>query len=163
MPSVFTDKAQRPTAEDVAAALGKAHPRWQALRESVQEAHGPLTEEWYFAGKSHGWAFRLKDPKRTIVYMTPGRDHFVASLVLGERACAIAAGTPLPDAVRAAIADAPKYVEGRGIRVTVRRAGDVTAVRTLVAIKVSATTGVSRRPAVTTRPRRRSSNGPARS
>jgi Protein of unknown function (DUF3788) len=75
--------------------------------------------------------------RRAIVYMTPRRGHFVASFVLGEKACAAARAARLPPAVMQAIDEAPRYAEGRGIRIPVRTAKDVQTVEALAALKTA--------------------------
>ena len=103
----------------------------------MQEAYGPLTEEWNFAGKAFGWSFRLSQPKRVFVYMTPCRAHFLASFVLGEKACQAAHAARLPPQVLALIDGATKYAEGRGLRIPVRAKRDLDVVEALAAIKAA--------------------------
>jgi hypothetical protein len=134
--SVFDDKAHPPTDEDVAAALGKAHPRWQELKARIEGRFAPVTVEWGFPTKSSGWGLRLSTPKRTILYMTPRKGNFLASLSLGEKAVAAAVAAGLPAPVLAVIEAAPKYAEGRGVRIEVRTPDDVRQVEKLAVIKM---------------------------
>jgi uncharacterized protein DUF3788 len=62
--------------------------------------------------------------------------HFLASLALGEKACAAARAEGLPDPILRLIAEAPKYPEGRGVRITVRTAKEARDIPKLVAIKL---------------------------
>jgi len=117
--------------------LGRTAMLWAHLKDDLQAEHGPLVEEWNFSGKAYGWSFRLKQRKRTIVYMTPCRAHFLASFALGEKACAAAHAGGLPASVLAAIDGAPKYAEGRGVRIPVRNRRDLEGVARLAAIKVA--------------------------
>jgi hypothetical protein len=135
--SAFDDKACAPADPALEAMLGRAGRLWTRLRHDLQEAHGPLIEEWNFSGKAYGWSFRLKQPKRTLVYMTPCRAHFLASFALGEKACRAARSAGLPASVLALIDAAPKYAEGRGVRIPVRTKGDLGSVESLAAIKAA--------------------------
>ena len=135
--SAFEDKKAPPDEQSLAATLGRVSGLWRQLVESLQAEHGPLREEWHFSGTRFGWSFRLKQPKRVLVYLTPCRGHFLASFALGERACAEARMAGLPASVLALIDAAPRYAEGRGVRIPVRRKSDVEAVRQLAAIKHS--------------------------
>lgn len=135
--SAFDDKAHPPGSRALLETLGRAGTLWTQLRESLQADYGPLLEEWNFWGKSYGWSMRLKRKKRAIVYMTPCRSHFFASVVLGEKACAAARAEGSPAPVLKLIDEAPRYVEGRGIRVAVRSKRDVAIVKALAAIKVA--------------------------
>ncbi len=135
--SVFDDKACPPTEQTLAVALGRASGLWVQLKDDLQAAHGPLAEEWSFAGKAFGWSFRLKEKKRVLVYMTPCRGHFLASFALGEKACLAARAASLPSAILELIDAAPKYAEGRGVRIPVRSARDLAHVETLAALKAA--------------------------
>lgn len=57
-------------------------------------------------------------------------------MVLGEKAAQAAHDEGAPVAVLAAIDGAPKYAEGRGIRLSIATAGDVSIVRELVRLKM---------------------------
>lgn len=134
---VFDDPQAPPTEHALQRALGRAAPAWAALRDAVLRDCAPLTHEWGFAGPRFGWSFRLKRGKRVILYMTPAAKHFVASLALGEKACAAAREARLPASVLTAIDAAPRYAEGRGVRIAIRTRRDADAVARLAAIKLA--------------------------
>jgi hypothetical protein len=71
-----------------------------------------------------------------VVYLTPRRGHFLASCALGEKASTAAKQASLPAPILSIIDDAPKYAEGRGVRIPVRTARDLAGVVTLAAIKM---------------------------
>jgi hypothetical protein len=135
--SAFGDKASPPRDRALEEVLGRTSSLWSRLKHDLQETYGPLIEEWNFSGKAYGWSFRLKQKKRTLVYMTPCRAHFLASFALGEKACRAAHSAGLPATVLAVIDGAPKYAEGRGVRIPVRSRRDVDNVECLVAIKAA--------------------------
>lgn len=70
-----------------------------------------------------------------ILYMTPREDHFLVSFALGEKAVAAGHGHKLPRSVMKAIESAPKYAEGRRVRLEVRHVREVSALATLAEIK----------------------------
>ena len=134
--SAFDDRAAGPPDEDaLATVLGESFGSWTDLRRDLAAELGPLTEEWGFTSRSTGWGLRLRQPHRVLVYLTPCSGWFRASFVLGERAVAAARASDLPRAVLDGIEGSKKYAEGRGVRLEVRTAADVAAVRTLAAIK----------------------------
>ncbi len=126
-----------PTAKTIAKALDEAASVWVSLKDGLCREFAPLEEVWAFAGAKLGWSLRLKRGKRVIVYLTPCTGHVLASFVLGEKACAAARSERLPQPILKVIADAPKYAEGRGIRIQVRTAKEANEIRKLVAIKVA--------------------------
>jgi hypothetical protein len=135
--SVFDDRHSPPAEPTLERALGKAAPAWVSLRERVLRDCGPLAQEWGFAGAKFGWSLRLKRGKRTILHMTPGAGQFLASLVLGENAYRAAREAGLPAAVMTSIDDAPRYAEGRGVRIPVRTKRDADSVARLASIKLT--------------------------
>jgi hypothetical protein len=135
--SHFDDKQHPPTDDDVAQALGKVYAQWTRLRDRIAQDHAPLVAEWGFAGKAYGWGLRLKQPKRTVLYMTPCAGHFLASMALGEKAVAAAHAAGLPQGVLEVVDGARKYAEGRAVRLPVRTARDVANVQRLVAIRMA--------------------------
>lgn len=135
--SIFDDRATPPTEEALAQALGRAAAAWALVKEQVGRQCALLREEWAFAGAEFGWSLRLKRADRVLVHLTPGQGHFLASFVLGEKACAAAHEARLPAGILTLIAEAPKYAEGRGIRIPVRTARDASAIGKLAAIKLA--------------------------
>jgi hypothetical protein len=76
--------------------------------------------------------------ERVILYLTPQLDAFLVGLVLGERAAQSAEAGSLPPLALAALAAAPKYAEGRGIRLTVTSHAQLEAVQALIPYKLLA-------------------------
>jgi hypothetical protein len=136
MAGAFHDPSGHPSARDLVAALGRAASLWQRLIHDVQAACGPLASEWSFS-KALGWTLRLKQPARVLVYLTPGKSSFLASFALGEKACKAIDQAGVPADILAIIDAAPKYAEGRGVRIPVRTGTDVEAILRIAAIKVS--------------------------
>jgi len=134
----FHDPSAPPTDRDLAAALGAADPLWRRLIDEVRTSCGPLVDQWSFS-KAFGWTLRLKQPARVLVYLTPGPSHFLASFALGEKACHAIRDAGVPGPILAIIDAAPKYAEGRGVRIPVRTKIDLDAVLKIAGIKASTT------------------------
>jgi uncharacterized protein DUF3788 len=136
--SIFVDKSHQPTEVDVAAALGRTAALWNTLRQRVSTLAPDVSPEWKFGGASLGWGFRLRQERRVVIYMTPCDGHFLASVVLGEKAIARArAGRKMPKRADALVDAAPRYAEGRGIRLPVRSRADVGTAIALVGVKLA--------------------------
>jgi hypothetical protein len=135
--SAFEDRTQPPAPDDLRAVLGVAAACWTALVADVREAAGPIDETWSFGGPKYGWSMRLVQGKRVLVYLTPQAGQLLVGAVLGEKAIAAAEASGLTsrrtlDIVRAA----PKYAEGRGVRIPVVTDDDLVVARELVRIKL---------------------------
>jgi len=135
--SVFMDKLKKPGDEELAEALGKAVGLWKELKRRLAEQHDPLTDEWVYSGKNYGWSLRLKWKKRAIVYLTPLDRCFRVAFAFGEKAVQAAHQSDLPASVLKIIDEAPKYAEGRGVRMEIHGAEDVRLAVKLAGIKMA--------------------------
>jgi hypothetical protein len=135
--SAFDDESQPPGQEGLEAVLGQSAPLWEQLVTHVAAAYPPITPVWNFAGVKYGWSLRLKRRERIVLYMTPQPGSFLLGVVLGEKAAKSARDSGSPERVLALIDDAPRYGEGRGIRLTVSTGDDLAVAKMLAALKMS--------------------------
>ena len=135
--SALDDKSKQPRPSDLQKTLGRSQRHWEELIRHLGAEFAPLDRTWQFPGEKWGWSLRLKQKKRTVLYMTPCRGFFLVGFVLGEKAVRAAHDSPLPDSVLAIIDEAKKYAEGRGVRIAVRARKDLAAVQKLAAIKMA--------------------------
>jgi hypothetical protein len=136
MPNAFINKRDQPTRQELDAVLGAAGLLWDKLVTDLADDHGIVTQEWKSTSPKYGWSLRLKREKRTIVYLSPSKNCFNASLVLGGRAVEAARRSKLPQAVLKAIDESLRYAEGTGVRLLVKQAREVAIVTKLAAIKL---------------------------
>lgn len=133
--SAFSEKAHPPTDDALRLVLGKAYGPWLELLALVADRIGPVTQVWGFTSASTGWGLRVRHKERVILYMTPQPNQFLVSFALGERAVAAARAARLSASVRKAIEDAPRYAEGRGVRLEIRRSRQLASLVTIAQIK----------------------------
>ena len=133
--SSFSDKTNPPTNAELRSALGDAYASWTGLLALLAERIDPITEVWGFTSASTGWGLRLRHKDRVILYMTPQQDQFLVSFVLGEKAVAAAHAARLSAAVLSAVSSAPRYAEGRGVRIAVKQRRQIAALAALARIK----------------------------
>jgi uncharacterized protein DUF3788 len=134
-PSAFHDPECLPTDDAVRDVLGNAYVTWARLPGVVAERVGLVSEIWKYTSANTGWGLRVLQRDRVILYMTPQPRQFIVSFALGERAVAAARTAKLSAPVLDAIEDAPRYAEGRGVRITVRDSRDIRALTQLAQIK----------------------------
>lgn len=134
-PNAFVGKSERPSNDELAAALGPTKALWDELASDLARENQIDVQEWKSYSPKAGWSLRLKHGERTIVYLIPLRGSFQAALVLGDKAVTAAQQSPLPARVRKIIAEAPRYAEGTGVRISVNGPEDVSVIRTLARIK----------------------------
>lgn len=130
----FDDKTKVPDDKALAGGLGPSKKLWDGLVRHIAAEYAPVTEAWGFY---KAWSLRLKQKKRTILYLLPREGHFLCAFVFGGKATEAARQAKLPRAVMREIEDAPVYAEGRGFRLEVRTAKDVETMKALAAIKMA--------------------------
>jgi hypothetical protein len=134
----FADKLKCPTEAMIAEALGRKVVLWQTVRERVAAEFGPLIEEWTYAGKNYGWSLRLKQKQRAVLYLTPCAGYFRAAFALGEKAVRAAHESgAFPTGILQVIDQAPRYAEGRAIRLEIRARKDLAAIEMIAAVKMA--------------------------
>ena len=84
--SVFEDRSTEPSQVALREVLGRSYAYWEALTIHLAERYPPLDQAWGFAGAKWGWSLRLRQKKRTVLYLTPRRKSFLAGFALGEKA-----------------------------------------------------------------------------
>ena len=136
--NAFIGKKEQPSPEEVAAALGETAGLWNDLIDWMAGTLGVSTREWsgIYVHK-YGWSLKLKLKKRTILYMGPCAGCFRASFVLSDKAMAAAKEAKFPKKIQQALAEAPRYPEGHGLRLVVHKAADLAPIRKLAQIKLS--------------------------
>lgn len=136
--NAFIGKTEQPSPEELTAALGPSEKLWEELIEWMATELGATNQEWKGGvPKKYGWSLRLKIKGRNIVYLGPSTGCFSVGFVLGDRALKAAKEAHFPAAVNQAIADAPRYPEGTGLRLFVETERDLPAIRKLAEIKVA--------------------------
>ena len=135
--NAFIGKTDTPTHSEVAEVLGAKVKLWDELIEWMKEKEDVPDQEWKgVVVKKYGWSLRLKKKGRNIIYLSPGKDCFMTSFVLSDKALGEAKNAHVSKAVREVLESAPRYPEGNGLRLLVRSAADLAGIRKIAAIKV---------------------------
>ena len=137
MMSFFADRASVPTEPELEAALGLAIGPWRGRIAPRGRGVDPRGGGGTYSGKAYGWSLRLKHRDRAVVYLTPLAGRFRAALALPERAMPAAMEADLPEPIRAIVAGAPTYPEGRAIRLEVASEDDLASVIALARIRMA--------------------------
>ncbi len=112
--------------------LGPAQAVWQAWLEELAGIYGANLTEWKAYSKKVPPSLRVLKGKRTIVWMSVREGCFWASYILGEKAVKAA-----PEELAPLLDEAPKYPEGRGVRVEVKSGAELPLLRRLTALKLA--------------------------
>lgn len=136
MDNPFAEQAQEPTTAMLAQALGRTLRHWQRILEETHGDHGGLVDTWMFYGPKSGWTLKVAGKKRAVLWMSPRKGRFLASLALRDDAVAALRETKLPAALVEEIEGAEAWPEGRAARVMVTNLDHVRWVRMLVRAKL---------------------------
>ena len=135
--NAFIGKASKPTTEEVSAALGASAKVWEQLLDELAQKHEVDVQEWKSFSPKYGWSLQLKRKKRTIVHLAPCKGCFRVAFILGDRAVKAARQGKFTKRVAKAIAAAPRYPEGTGVRLVVKSTKDLPAIFKLAEVKLA--------------------------
>ena len=134
--SIFTDKSNIPTPEELEKAIGSTIHIWNEIVDYAHKKYPKAIDEWNYPGKNYGWSFRVKDKKRTIVYLLPREGYFKVAFMFGQKAFDTIMASDIDSSIKKELADAKVYVEGRGIRIDVKDDAVFKDIKKLIDIKV---------------------------
>lgn len=134
--SIFADKSKEPQKDELTKVLGRSNIHWVTIVEQAETDYPPLDKSWGYSGAAWGWALRLKQKKRALMYLTPCKGHFLVGFALGEKAVRAAHSSDLSKSMLAIIDSAKKYAEGRAVRIEVRTKRDRDDILKLASIKM---------------------------
>jgi hypothetical protein len=136
MSRLFLDKSKKPDDELLAKALGASYKYWQEIKTTLENQYGPLVEEWKYYGINSGWTLKLLLKKRNLFFFGPYDKYFIIAFVFGDKAVRAIEESDLPSKMIQELKNAKRYVEGRGLRIEVKKRAEVTKIVKLVAMKL---------------------------
>jgi hypothetical protein len=137
LPNAFIGKAKKPTAGELAEALGSAHAVWGQLLTQLADDLEVNIHQWNSYSPKAGWSLKVKQGDRTILYMSPCSGSFRVSFALGDKAVKAALQSDLPRGMLRIIKEAKRYAEGTAVRIEVRAVSDLDAILKLANFKVA--------------------------
>ncbi|HKJ42917.1 MAG TPA: DUF3788 domain-containing protein [Sunxiuqinia sp.] len=134
--SIFTNRTQHPTNQDLVNALGETYSIWESLRDFIFHQYPKGVEEWNYPGTNYGWSFRIKDKRRAIAYFLPREGFFKMAFIFGGKAMEKIVKSEVSPKIIADLKRAKAYPEGRGIRIEVKDESPVEDIKKLILIKL---------------------------
>ncbi|MEO8594165.1 MAG: DUF3788 domain-containing protein [Candidatus Solibacter sp.] len=132
-PNAFIGSTQPPTDDELTAKLGAARAWWDEVITSLALP----AAEWNSYSLKAGWSLKLKQGKRTIIYLSPCEGSFRVAFILGPKAVAAAHEQRLAKALLKLIDESPRYPEGTGVRLDVNSRKHLPAIQKLAALKMA--------------------------
>ncbi len=137
MQSIFTDKQEQPTGEELQIFLGATFPYWLELTAFTKSSLPQAAGGWNFAGVNFGWGFRISDSRRVIIYLYPRAMFFTVTMVFNTTAQEAIMASNVADSIKEALQAAEEQPEGRSISLEVRKAEMSEDIKQLIAIKLA--------------------------
>jgi hypothetical protein len=133
--SIFLNKKDIPSMDDLRIKLGKKYDLWNQIRSFIAVKYPGAIQEWNYPGEKYGWSFRIKDKKRAIVYLLPREGFFKVAFVFGQKATDQILSMRISDEIKETLNAARVYAEGRGIRLAVKDESLLSDIFELIMIK----------------------------
>jgi hypothetical protein len=132
----FLEKKQRPDLPGLKKALGDSFEIWENFLNELKKDYKFINEEWKYYGTKYGWSLKIYLKKRNLFFFTAGKNCFIIAFVFGDRGVKAVENSGLsPDLINKLVT-APRYEDGRGIKITVQKTPDIVQVNNLVKIKI---------------------------
>jgi hypothetical protein len=135
--SVFMNNEIKPSEESLRSSLLDVYSHWLQIQDYALEQHPMAQLEWKYSGSKHGWNYRIKDKKRVIVYLLPRKGYFKVAMVFGEKAVETIMQSDVNKCIKDDISSAVKYVEGRGMRISIENESLIPDIFKLIKIKLT--------------------------
>ncbi|MGE5395090.1 MAG: DUF3788 family protein [Candidatus Saccharibacteria bacterium] len=135
--SVFSNRKEIPTENNLQELIGDSFGLWEKIRYYVHMKYPGAVDQWVNPGEKYGWHLRIKDKKRTIVYLLPTENYFKVALVYGQKATDVVMQSHVSDPIKSQLASAKVYAEGRGIKIDVTGKDILNDVEVLIDIKIA--------------------------
>jgi hypothetical protein len=134
--SVFDNKQIVPDDKMMEVELASTFRHYSEICRFITDTYGSLTPEWKYYNEKSGWTLKLFYKKRNILFIGPRHGFFIVAFVFGDKAVERVLDSHLPDHIKAELATARKYAEGRGLLIEVRSAEEAEQVVQLIQIKL---------------------------
>ena len=115
-------------------ALGQSY-KYCSNKKCARNQYGTLTEEWKYYSASSGWTLESL-LKADLFFFAPCEKDFRIAFIFGDKAVSAGEESNLPAQMVQELKSAKRYVEGRGLRLEIKRKGDVKHVIALAGIKI---------------------------
>ena len=107
---------------------------YNKLISYLENEYDPLTNEWKFYSKKAGWALRISNKKRNLVFLSPNEDYFLGTVNMGVKISKIALNSDISDNTKDIIKQTKVYTEGISILIKVRNEEDLEDIKTILNI-----------------------------
>jgi len=132
----FIEKKTKPDLTSVKNILCDSYNIWENLLNQLKKDYKFISEEWKYYGTKYGWSQKIYLKKRNLFFFTACEKCFIIAFNFGDRGVKAVENSNLPGNLINKLVNAPKYAEGRGIKIIVQNESDIGQVLCLIRIKI---------------------------
>ncbi len=107
------------------------------IRHFVIEKYSLTIEEWHVSVKKYDRGFRIKDKKRTIIYLSSKNGWFIVTFIFGQKAADEILASEINRDLQTDLINSKVYMESRVIRIDVREPGLISYIKKPALIKLA--------------------------
>jgi hypothetical protein len=131
----LNDKEEHPSEEVLHRVLGRTKRTWDAFMAMVAEHHPSFSGEWRYYNDGKSWLYKLTNKKKTVCWVSVWPKAFKIAFYFPDKAEELVTAGKLEAPYVDQFIHGKKYGKIRGIVVTLTKAADLDAVKTLIEIK----------------------------
>jgi len=131
---IFIDKNDKPTENEVFAAISSAKPSWDDLISFI-EINYKIEGEFKFYGKNFGWALRYRKSGKVLISIYPGKDEFMVQIILNGKEVENALQLDITPETRKIIIEKPPIREGKWIYLKVTPNMNLMDIKNLILVR----------------------------
>lgn len=131
----LTDPEQFPEEEVLSGCLGKVKGTWDSFVALLGEADPGMAGEWRYYRDGKSWLYKVTNKKTTVCWVSVVNKAFKVAFYFPDRAEELITASTLMKEYVDQFVHGKRYGTTRSLTVTVKKAGDLQAIRTLIEIK----------------------------
>lgn len=135
--NVFLEKEVVPNEKLIEKKLGSSYSQLKKIRKFVKEMVNEPVEEWKYYGKNSGWVLKTLFRRRNLFGIMMCEKFFKVGFIFGDKAVKVIKEEDISPILKDELQSARKYVEGRGLRVTVKDSKYLLDIQRLIEIKIN--------------------------
>ncbi len=131
----LNDPQQFPDDEVLSGCLGKVKATWDSFVALLGERDPAISGEWRYYRDGKRWLYKVTKKKKTICWVSVWSRAFKVTFYFADKAEDLIVASKLKAEYIDQFTQGKRYGKIRGVTVTVKKAADLKAIRTLIDIK----------------------------
>ena len=135
--TVLNNKEKKPNETTVEKTVGTHFKYWKQIINHVEKKYDNITVEWKFYGEKYGWQLKTYLKRRNLFLFVPYDGYFKVVFIFGDKAVKEIEKCDIAKELISIIVNAKKYLEGRGIAISIENDKNLSDIKKLIDIKIN--------------------------